>query len=515
MEEKRDVIIVGAGISGMSAAKLMHGLGLKVLVLEAKDRVGGRTYTMRDPSYQYADVGAEYIGPTQNRILRMTKELGIKHFKTYDEGMGIMELDGATYKVTNETPHVNSLTKLLDMNHLTNAIDRATEKLSLEDPWNSENAEYLDSITMDEWFRKTLWTTTGRELGRVAVNMLTGQEPALISALFFLWYIKSGQGIYRFNSITKVKHGAQERRMVGGTMQVREKIAQLLGKDVLFNSPVVSVEDDVEQVTVTTGDGKQYKANHVIVALPILLQSKISFSPPLPEGKQKLIDLIDDNTLSLPGTKTILFYEKPFWREKGFNGEVLSSDSFVKGSLDDTKADGSLPALAVFVDGMPLQSLSVEKRHRKICQHFAKHFDAEEAMHPVNIVEYDFIEDEYTAECVNVLPPGALTRYGRYIRSPHGNVYFAGTETATRWAGYMDGAIQAGERAAREILHVMGRIRADEIWQTEPESEDVPAVPVNATLVEKLLPSVPGLLVFLGGIAVAVAIAAVVAIILK
>ncbi|XP_070574711.1 amine oxidase [flavin-containing] B-like [Ptychodera flava] len=501
MDKKRDVIIIGAGISGMSAAKLLHEQGLKVLVLEAKDRVGGRTYTFRDPTYEYADMGAQYIGPTQNRILRMTKDLGIEHYKVHGKGIGVMELDGSTYKIENEKPNVTSVMKVLDLNHLQNAIDEAGEKIHLDAPWESENAKYLDNISISDWFRKTLWTTTGRELGRMVVNILMGQDPDNISALFFLWYIKSGQG---FRRMTKTEHGAKERRVVGGTQQVSEKIAATLDKGVLLNSPIVSVEDSTTEVTVTTRDGIQYKADHVIIAFPIILQSKISFSPPLPEGKQQMIKLIEDKIKRFTGIKTILFYKRPFWRDKGYSGEIISGESLVKASMDDTKPDGSSPALIAIVDGKSRQTLDIDGRHRKICEHFAKHLDSEEAMHPITIVEYDFIEDEYTANCANVLPPGALTKYGRYLRSAHGNVYFAGTETATQWAGYMDGAVQAGERAAREILHAIGRIGEDEIWQDEPESKDVPAVPLDALLVERALPSVCGLVKIVGGVAVVV-----------
>ncbi|KAK2082896.1 hypothetical protein P7K49_038132, partial [Saguinus oedipus] len=84
------------------------------------------------------------------------------------------------------------------------------------------------------------------------------------------------------------------------------------------------------------------------------------------------------------------------------------------------------------------------------------------------------------------------------LRQPVDRIYFAGTETATHWSGYMEGAVEAGERAAREILHAMGKIPEDEIWQSEPESVDVPAQPITTSFLERHLPSVPGLLRLIG-----------------
>ncbi|XP_070574709.1 amine oxidase [flavin-containing] B-like [Ptychodera flava] len=496
MPHEKDVIIVGAGLSGLSAAKLLKEQGIDVVILEAKDRVGGRTYTLKGSNYGYADAGAEYFGAPCRRLLRMMKEFGIEHFPMYQEGVRILEVAGSTYRGENGKLNMYNPITILDMNHFGIAVDEVTEKISLHSPWDSEDAEYLDSITMDEWLNKTMWTAATREFGRFMVFSILFHEADVVSALFFFWYIKTGKG-FRTIMVT-----AQNRRAIGGTQQVSERIAESLNGAVMLNSPVVSVEDSSRDITVTTKDGAEYKANHVIMALPPALQSKIAFNPQLPVGKQEMIRLIEKNVKRVRGLyKMIVFYKRAFWREKGYSGDVFCANSFMRAIIDNTKADGSYPALQVVCDGRSRETMTKDERVKKICEHAAKHFDCEEALHPLDVVCYDFFEDEYTACCINVLPPGALTKYGRYLRSPHGNVYFAGTETATEFSTWMNGAIEAGERAAREVLHAIGKIGKDEIWQEEPECPDLPDIPVTVPLLDRMLPSVTGLLRFLGGVA--------------
>ncbi|XP_070573963.1 amine oxidase [flavin-containing] B-like [Ptychodera flava] len=305
MPHEKDVIIVGAGLSGLSAAKLLKEQGIDVVVLEAKDRVGWRTYTLKDPSYGYADAGAEYFGAPFRRLLRMMKELGIEPFPVYQEGVKILELAGSTYRGENGKLNMYNPIKILDMNHFGMAIDKATEKISLYSPWDSEDAECLDSITIDEWLKKTLWTATAREFGRFIVYAILGYAADVVSALFFFWYLKTGKGL-RTILVT-----AQTRRANGGTQQVSERIAESLNGAVMLNSLVVSVDDTSRHVTVTTKDGAEYKANHVIMALPPALQSKIAFNSPLPVGKQEMIRLIEKKVKRVLGLyKMIVYYKK-------------------------------------------------------------------------------------------------------------------------------------------------------------------------------------------------------------
>ncbi|XP_070575269.1 amine oxidase [flavin-containing] B-like isoform X2 [Ptychodera flava] len=495
---KKDVIVIGAGISGMSAAKLLHEAGLDVLVLEARDRPGGRSVTYRDSRYGCADMGAAFVGPTQNRILRLLKELGIETSRVnFDDGKTVMLLDGSRYSFEGEIPNLYNPIIALDLNHLQVTIQNEVEKLPLSSPWDAPFAKEYDNMTVAEWFDKICYTESSRRLGRIVTNSAFCVEPEQISLLYFLWDLKVGGGLKRMVS---VENGAQERYILGGSQQVSEKIADLIGSEkVIFNSVVTSVTQNDGVVKVSTNDGRDFMADYIVLAIPPIKVTEIAFQPVLPFEKDTMLQEIYMKKCVGAGYKLFAFYDRPFWRERGLNGNTIS-DSLVHVTFDGTKSDGSYPSLMGLIAGdnaRLLSSLSAEDRKKRVCEHFAKILECEEALYPIDYVEYNWMEDEYSKGCIGMMPIGSLVKYGRYIRESHGRVFFAGTETATKWRGYMDGAVQAGERAAREALHAMGRISEDEIWQEEPESEEVPALPCEYSTLERMLPSVPGFFQFL------------------
>lgn len=171
-------------------------------------------------------------------------------------------------------------------------------------------------------------------------------------------------------------------------------------------------------------------------------------------------------------------------------------------TLDDTKPDGSVPAIMGFIlsrKADKLAKLHKEIRKRKICELYAKVLGCDEALQPVHYEEKNWCEEQYSGGCYTAyFPPGIMTQYGRVIRQPVGRIYFAGTETATQWSGYMEGAVQAGERAAREVLNAFGKVAMKDIWAKEPESKDVPSVEITRSFWERNLPSIPGLLKIMG-----------------
>ncbi|KAI4545497.1 hypothetical protein MJG53_019618 [Ovis ammon polii x Ovis aries] len=419
MSSKCDVVVVGGGISGMAAAKLLHDSGLNVIVLEARDRVGGRTYTLRNQKVKYVDLGGAYVGPTQNRILRLSKELGLETYKVNEVERLIHHTKGKSYPFRGSFPSVWNPIAYLDHNNL----------------WR----------TMDDM-------------------------------------------------------GQEERKFVGGSGQVSERIMELLGDRVKLERPVIHIDQTGENVLVETLNHELYEAKYVISAVPPVLGMKIHFNPPLPMMRNQLITRVPLGSV----IKSIVYYKEPFWRNMDYCGSMIieGEEAPVAYTLDDTKPDGSYPAIIGFIlahKARKLARLTKEERLKKLCDLYAKVLGSQEALHPVHYEEKNWCEEQYSAGCyTSYFPPGIMTQYGRVLRQPVGRIYFAGTETATHWSGYMEGAVEAGERAAREILHAMGKIPEDEIWLPEPESVDVPAKPITTTFLQRHLPSVPGLLKLIG-----------------
>ncbi|XP_067109499.1 amine oxidase [flavin-containing] [Osmerus mordax] len=492
-----DVIVVGGGISGLSAAKLLKASGLKPVVLEARDRVGGRTFTVRNKETTYVDLGGAYIGPTQNRILRLAKEYNVKTYKVNEEESLVHYVKGKSYPFKGSFPPMWNPFALMDYNNLWRKMDEMGAEIPREAPWRAPHAEEWDKMTMKQLFDKTCWTGAAQRFATLFVNVNVTSEPHEVSALWFLWYVKQCGGTMRIFSTT---NGGQERKFVGGSSQISECMAEELGDLVKLESPVYSVDQTGDKVVVETLNKETYKAKYVILATPPGLNMKMHFNPEMPPLRNQLISRVPMGSV----IKCMMYYRENFWRKKGYCGSMVieEEEAPIGLTLDDTKPDGTVPAIMGFILARKcrrLAGLTKEERKKRICEIYSRVLGSEEALHPVHYEEKNWCEEEYSGGCYTAyFPPGILTQYGRVLREPIGRLYFAGTETATEWSGYMEGAIQAGERAAREIMCAMGKIPASQIWQPEPESIEVPAHPFVTTFWERNLPSVGGFLKFVG-----------------
>ncbi|XP_042175879.1 amine oxidase [flavin-containing] [Oncorhynchus tshawytscha] len=492
-----DVIVIGGGISGLSAAKLLKEKGLSPVVLEARDRVGGRTFTVQNEQTKYVDLGGAYVGPTQNRILRLAKECGVKTYKVNEEERLVHYVKGKSYPFKGSFPPMWNPFALMDYNNLWRKMDEMGSEIPREAPWKAPHAEEWDKMTMKQLFDKICWTSSARRFATLFVNVNVTSEPHEVSALWFLWYVKQCGGTMRIFSTT---NGGQERKFLGGSSQISECMAKELGERVKMESPVYKIDQTGDMVEVETLNKETYKAKYVIVATPPGLNLKMHFNPELPPLRNQLIHRVPMGSV----IKCIVYYRENFWRKKGYCGTMVieEEEAPIGLTLDDTKPDGTVPAIMGFILARKcrkLCGLTKEERKKRICEIYSRVLGSEEALHPVHYEEKNWCEEEYSGGCYTAyFPPGILTQYGKVLREPVGRLYFAGTETATEWSGYMEGAVQAGERAAREVMYEMGRIPQSQIWQTEPESVEVPALPFVTTFWERNLPSVGGFINFLG-----------------
>ncbi|XP_077987742.1 amine oxidase [flavin-containing]-like [Glandiceps talaboti] len=492
---KYEVVVVGAGISGLSAARLLEKNGNDVIVLEARDRVGGRMYTIKDPEhFDYCDLGGSYAGVTQDRLLRIASEVGVENYKLKEDEKSVWVENGRGIPYEGYFPRFWNPLIYLDFNHLIREWDRLGNMIPADAPWDCPHAEEWDNTTMQEWIERTLWTKKMKDFARQQVLINICAEPYEISMLWYLWYIRQCGGFMRISSTT---NGGQERKFIGGSQQIPIKMAEELGTDrVKLKSPVAKIQQRDDGVMVTTLDGDNYKCNYVIIAIPPPLRSRITFEPSLPSMYNQLAQRHPMGA----SMKCIAYYKTSFWRKNSLNGSVIAIDPnfpFVH-VLEETKPDGRFPGLVAFVlanQARDFAEKTKEERKRLVCEAFAKTYHSDDALDPLFYHEKSWMEEPYSGGCyTTIVPPGQFVQYGRYLRKPTGRLFFAGSETATEWSGYMEGGVQAGERAAREILHVMGRIGEDKIWQVEPPHPDVPSYPFHTTFLERNLPSVGGFL---------------------
>lgn len=446
-ELEADVAIVGAGLAGLVAARDVMAAGASAIVVEARDRVGGRTLNHDIGDGKVVEVGGQWIGPTQHRLAALARELGVETFPTYGEGEHLIEWQGRTRRYKGTIPRISPLV-LLDTLRIQRKLDRLALTVPLEDPWNAPGAADLDSQTFETWLRRHARTRGARVLFEIGCEAVWAAEPSDVSLLHILFYAHSAGG---FDALLDTEGGAQDSRFVGGSQLVAIRLSEQLGEDrVVLSAPVRRIRHGSEGVVVS-GDGTSVRAKRAIVALPPTLCGRIDYDPPLPGHRDQLTQRMPQGTVA----KCMAIYDEPFWRGEGLTGQGLSDAGPVRLTFDNSPPDGSPGVLLGFLEGRGARELglaSPEERRDAVVGTFARLFGPRAAK-PRDYVERLWAEEQWTRGCYGChLPPGGWTAYGRALRKPLGPIHWAGSETATVWSGYMDGAVSSGERAAAEVL---------------------------------------------------------------
>ncbi|MEM7138211.1 MAG: FAD-dependent oxidoreductase [Myxococcota bacterium] len=440
-----DVVVVGAGISGLCAARKISRQGARVAVLEARDRVGGRTWTQEIGGARF-DVGGQWIGPGQERVRALVDELGLETFRTHTKGKKVLEIGGKVSTYKSSIPSL-SLVSLIQMQGALSYLERVRKRVPPDAPMSADNANQLDSETLETWMHRFVKSDKVTGVMDAAVRTVFGTEARDLSALYFLMLMNAGGGLLR---IVEVDDGAQQTRFVMGAQSISKALAEELGDAVVLEAPVRVIRQDAQGITVDCG-GSSFSGKYGIVAMAPALAGRIDYEPGVSVAREQMTQ-----RFAMGATvKVLLTYERAFWREAGFSGEVVSSDGPLSVVFDNTSHDGKRPALVGFIVGKHARQWSTQPpadRERRVLAAMARYF-GDEARLCQEYHELDWGTEPWSRGCpVGGLPPGVLSSSFANIRKPEGRVHWAGTEAATEWMGYMEGAIQSGERAADEVL---------------------------------------------------------------
>jgi monoamine oxidase len=456
LPKKADVIVVGAGLSGLSAARAIAAAGRSVIVLEARERVGGRTWNRPITGGSYIDAGAEFVGPTQDRIKALAQAVGVQTFPTYNTGNNVYWKDGKreTYAASGPTGVAPpDPTMLADIVQVVQRLNTMAQQVDVNAPWNAAEATEWDSQTFYTWLKANEINPEFMRLAATATDAIFGQEPRDLSLLYVLFYLAaSGDETHpgTFERNFQTAEGAQEERFIGGSQQISLNVAAALGSNVVLNAHARKITQNAKGVKVQLDKGL-LSAKQVIVAVPPALTARIDYEPLLPALRDQLTQRAPMGSYA----KVDAVYDHPFWREEGLTGQTVSLNGPVRVTFDSTPDAGSPGVLLGFIGGTDARKwygLSAEERRQAVLDNLADYF-GEKARNPLEYVENAWAEERFSrGDPVAGLGPGTLLDFGTALREPVGRIHWAGTETSDYWVGYMDGAVRSGERAAAEVL---------------------------------------------------------------
>ncbi|MFL5891257.1 MAG: flavin monoamine oxidase family protein [Solirubrobacterales bacterium] len=454
-----DVAIVGAGFAGLTAAIELQRHGKSVVVLEARNRVGGRALNHHLGGGEVSEAGATFVGPTQGHIIALAKRFGVARFPTYDTGDNVYFRDGTRLTYSDKSPTgivPPDPTIAPDAAKVVTQLDQMSTEVPVDAPWNASMASEWDGQTLETWAKDNSTYSINKNFRRlvaVATRPIFGADPREISFLFTLFYIAASgderhPGTFERNFSTR--NGAQMWRFHGGSQLITQRMANRLGHRVVLGSPVTRIVQRQHHAVVHSAR-RDVRAKRVIVAVPPTLAGRIHYQPELPTGRDQLTQRMPQGTL----IKVAAVYDKPFWREDGLNGTALSLNGPVNATFDDSPPDGRPGVVFGFVGGGAARGftrMTAAARRAAVIRNF-KQFFGPKAGRPREYFETNWTKEQWTRGCPVAVPgPGVLVAHGPALRRPIGRIHWAGTETSTYWNGYMDGAVRSGERAAKEIL---------------------------------------------------------------
>jgi monoamine oxidase len=447
MTEQTETIIIGGGFSGLAAARILNQRKKKFVLLEARDRVGGRTYTKHFDDGQYVDLGGQWIGPTQDRMYELAKENNVEWYNTYNEGKNILDLNKKLRSYTGLIPKMD-VASLINIDFVLKKLESMARQVPLESPWSAPNSREWDSLSLEAFVRKKCYTKSCYKVVRAGLETVYACELNEVSLLHALFYIRSGTNL---NNLLSIENGAQQHRIKGGMQLLAERIAEPLKDSIRLDKAVTRVIHDDRGVTVE-GNEFSISAKNLIVAIPPALISEIDFQPGLPLYKTQLLQKI---SMGIVG-KILAIYDKPFWRTKGYSGQVVADENSPFQTLfDASPADGSYGSLMAFCiadRARDFFSKTEESRKKIALENFVSYF-GQEASAPVKYIDHSWANEAWSKGCyAGVYPTGAWTNFQDTLAKQVGVIHWAGTETSKVWYGYIDGAVRAGERAAEEVL---------------------------------------------------------------
>lgn len=438
-----DVVVAGAGLAGLSAARAVRAAGKSVAVLEARGRVGGRNLDHPIPG-GVAELGGQWAGPGQDRVLALAKEFAIETFETYAVGSSIYYANGQRQTYSGDIPPANPAS-LAEVEATILQLNQMAASVPSDAPWTAPQANDWDEMSVAAWIDANNHTDEARSLGRIAIRGVYGDDAEMVSLLDLLSAITGVGG--DFNTLIG---SAQSIRFVGGPQQMSQRLSALVSRAVKLHAPVVAVDWSGKVAVVHTAK-EAFRTRQVILAIPKPLLGRLQFKPALPPVWDQLLQRQPMGSV----LKFNAIYETPFWRGQGLNGAVVSDQGPISLTYDNSPPSGKPGVIVGFAEGNEsrgVYGLSADKRKAAVLECLVRYF-GEPAGNPTGYLEVLWATAAYTRGAYGSYnPTGVITSFGPSTTAPIGPIHLAGADWSPQWPGYMDGAIRSGEKAAAAAL---------------------------------------------------------------
>lgn len=445
---ERDICIIGAGFAGLAAAMKLTQAGYRVIVLEARDRTGGRVWTKYLNDGTPIDLGGTFIGPTQDRIYSLIKEFDLEITPTPINGESLLVYKNKVFRFHEDFPLVESQS-FEGVWEALQELSKMSLEVPNESPWTSSRAEEWDAVSLAQWIDSRSLSEPAQLMLRTLFIGLFTCELSKISLLYVLFQIAAAGNDIELQM--RVEGGAEQDMVKGGMISIAQKMQERIGDTLRLSTQVKKIVQTDTSVRIES-DEIQVLAKQVIVAIPPNLANDLTYSPPLPTARDELLARMPAGEC----LKFIAVYDEPFWRKDGLSGEVIAPDQHLQMTLDTSAPDkphGLLMSFSFADQAIELAKLSARERKEHVLEALAQRF-GQRALSPIEFFEHDWKNDPWTRGChVSYLAPGVITNCGHVLREPFGRIHWATTESSPLWNGNLDGAIRAGEYAAELAIN--------------------------------------------------------------